>query len=108
MAVLISILKITGMVLLGILAVLLLVLLIVLLVPIRYNGRAEYHDRAGAEIKAGWIFHMISFRMLYSEGRPEAGVYLFGRKIKTIDIGSSGREESETGTDADEADRKAD
>ncbi len=66
------ILKILGMILLGILALLLLVILIVLFNPFCYraNGRADGSvDSAQAKAVFHWLFHLISGTVSYKESR---------------------------------------
>ena len=69
-AVLLTILKVIGWVLLSLLALIVLILLVVLLVPVRYHVEAE----AGSKLsdlklygRATWLLHLISFGIEYKE-----------------------------------------
>ncbi len=67
LAVILTILRIVGIVLLVILGVVLLALLLVLFVPIRYGAKASYDERPLANATASWLCHLVSFRLDYEE-----------------------------------------
>lgn len=71
MGLVISILKILGMILLVILAVLLLLLLVILFIPVRYRAKGEIpaEGRPHGMVKATWFFHSVSFRLEYDSGK---------------------------------------
>ncbi|MBR3306523.1 MAG: hypothetical protein IKI75_04620 [Lachnospiraceae bacterium] len=62
------VLKISGLVLLGILAFLLLMLLLIVFVPYRYRLSASKKDGFGAEAKVSWLLHMVTVRLIYDAG----------------------------------------
>ncbi len=87
MSVVLSILKIIGIILLVILCIILALLLIVLFVPIRYNAHVVKEERGpdgkiteGLTAQAGisWLLHIISFGVSFKEGRLSKGLKIFG------------------------------
>ena len=62
MTVFLTVLKIIGLVLLGILALVLFLLLLVLFVPVRYRVRAYKDDeRFFGEARVTWLLHLVNF-----------------------------------------------
>lgn len=62
-----GILKIIGLVLLGIAGFLLAVLFLVLLVPIRYQAQIKYDGRADALAGVSWLCHLLAVKAVYKE-----------------------------------------
>ena len=73
MGVVISILKILGIILLIILAVLILALLVVLFVPVRYRAKGEVPAEGNPHgiVRVTWLLHLASFRLEYDSGKYE-------------------------------------
>ena len=73
MGVVISILKILGIILLVILAVLILALLVVLFVPVRYRAKGEVPAEGNPHgiVRVTWLLHLASFRLEYDSGKYE-------------------------------------
>ena len=65
MGLVISILKILGMILLVILAVLLLLLLVILFIPVRYRAKGEIpaEGRPHGMVRATWFLRAVSLRL---------------------------------------------
>lgn len=80
MAVILLILKIIGILLLTVLGVILAVVLAVLLVPIRYQAEGSWYGELKAAASVSWLFHIISFRVVYKE-HPEVVFCIFGFRI---------------------------
>ena len=83
MAVLLTILKIIGIVLLCIIGLILLIAAILLFVPIRYRICADKSDPEGdisAAAKVSFLLHIVSAAFIYSGG-TDLSVRLFGIKI---------------------------
>ena len=87
MSVVLSILKIIGIILLVILCIILALLLIVLFVPIRYNAHVVKEERGpdgkiteGLAATAGvsWLAHIVSFGISFKEGKLSKGLKIFG------------------------------
>ncbi|MCI8668064.1 MAG: DUF2953 domain-containing protein [Lachnospiraceae bacterium] len=57
-----TILKILGIILLALLSLVLVLLLCVLFVPIRYSARIDYHGKLTADARVSFLFRMLSFR----------------------------------------------
>jgi len=86
-SVVLSILKIIGIILLVILCIILALLLIVLFVPIRYGARAVKEEQGpdgkitdGLRAQAGvsWLAHIISFKIAFEGGKLSKGLKIFG------------------------------
>ncbi len=75
------ILKIIGIILLGILALALAVLLIVLFVPIRYKGEAGIYDEKHGKIVISWLLHAVSYTLRYDNGAYGGRLKIFGITI---------------------------
>ncbi len=71
------VLKIIGMILLGILGFILALVLIVLLVPVRYRAEASYYGEAKAKAEVTWLLHIVSCSAVY-DGELDMGIRLFG------------------------------
>lgn len=78
MGILFLILKIIGIVLLGLLTFLFLALFIILFVPIRYRIYASYYDTANIQASVSWLLHAISVRFYFSKEDRNFQIRLFG------------------------------
>ncbi len=81
MAVIILILKIIGIALLVLLCLILLILGAALFVPVRYRitGRQTAgFDTAEVQIRASWLFHLVSYRFSYPGGGTGSGLRICG------------------------------
>ncbi|MGN1141215.1 MAG: DUF2953 domain-containing protein [Oliverpabstia sp.] len=77
--ILITILKILGILLLVLVGILLFIVLSILFVPVCY--RAQGHKREDdlyGKAAVSWLFRLIYVRVIYSEGKTAFEVYLFG------------------------------
>ncbi len=72
-----TILKIIGFILLGILALLLAIVLAVLFVPVRYRMEGSRYDEWKASIKFSWLLHILSFHAVY-DGELNTSLRIFG------------------------------
>lgn len=73
-SVLLTILKIIGIILLCILGLLLIILLTLLFAPIHYSISASYKGRALASVKVNWILCMVRFRLNYENSSLQYGL----------------------------------
>lgn len=69
-AVILNILKVTGIILLGFIGVLLLLLVLVLFVPIRYEAKGYYHDTYSLTWKASWCLRFLTLCISATEAKP--------------------------------------
>lgn len=114
LAIILSILKIAGLLLLGILGLILLVLLLILLVPIRYQAEAErkepeteeveessagFADSLRARATVSWLLHILALRVSYDK-ELDICVKVFGIRLGKRD------ETSGTGKKKKSKDRK--
>lgn len=74
------ILKIIGMILLGIIGLILALILIVLLVPVRYRAEASWHGELKARASVSWLLHILSCRIIY-DGEPDIVMRVFGFRV---------------------------
>ena len=77
---LLTILKVLGIIILCILGILLLVALCVLLIPLRYWINGEYDESFKGSVKLTWFFHIISFSLVF-ENEPIIRFRVFGIPI---------------------------
>lgn len=82
MSVVLTVLKILGVVLLGILALVLLLLAVLLLVPVRYAVSGSVGDSVQVSGKAGWLFSAIRYEFSLEDGEVTDGVRIFGFRVR--------------------------
>lgn len=82
MSVVLTVLKILGMVLLGILALVLLLLAVFLLVPVRYAVSGSVGDSVKVSGKAGWLLSAIRYEFSLEDGEVTGGVRIFGFRVR--------------------------
>lgn len=83
-AVLLTILKVIGIILLFILGILLLVIGVVLFIPIVYQCKASYDEQLTAKGKISWLFQLISFQFSFQDGEFNQQIRIF-IKLKNKD-----------------------
>lgn len=76
-------LKIIGVLLLAVLGILLLLLFTVLLVPLRWQGRCALEEKPEGMLNLTWLFHLLSIRLSYQE-TFKWSVKLFGHTFWEI------------------------
>lgn len=83
MTTLLMVLKIIGLVLLGILALAIFLLLIALFVPVRYKVSGDYDIKYECNLKVTYLLHLITFVLYYKsmEGTPAYILRVAGIKI---------------------------
>ena len=79
--ILLTILKILGITLGGVIALLLIIAALVLFVPIRYRGNASFCNKPDVSARITYLLHMISVRFEMHEGKSELVIKLFGIKL---------------------------
>ena len=82
MSVVLTVLKILGMVLLGILALVLFLLSVLLLVPVRYAVSGYVGDSVKVSGKAGWLLSAIRYEFSLEDGEATGGVRIFGFLVR--------------------------
>ncbi len=83
--VLLTILKIIGILLLVILGIILFLILLVLFVPVRYRVHVRIdQDILEADGRVSWLFHLVRVDLDYAKKSGQAVIRLLGKKIKTI------------------------
>ena len=87
MAVLLSILKITGIVLLIILLAFLAVVACILFVPVRYQGSGDIEAKK-YKARISWMLGLIQFRAEHTDQEElRYGIYILGRRTGILDPG---------------------
>ena len=86
MHVILTILKILGIILLVLLGLLLVIVFSVLFVPVRYRLEGEKSSpgwsEANGKVKVSWLLHLIHLRIQYQEKELDWEYYLFGVPLK--------------------------
>ena len=82
LGILLTILKIIGIILLVLIGLILLAAAVILLVPIRYHGEGAREEKIlSGNVKLTWLLHMISASASLSEEGTKIRVCLFGKTI---------------------------
>lgn len=82
LGILLTILKIIGIILLVLIGLILLAAAVILLVPIRYHGEGAREEKIlSGNVKLTWLLHMISASVSLSEDGTKIRVCLFGKTI---------------------------
>lgn len=82
LGILLTILKIIGIILLVLIGLILLAAAVILLVPIRYHGEGAREEKIlSGNVKLTWLLHMISSSASLSEDGTKIRVCLFGKTI---------------------------
>ena len=82
LGILLTILKIIGIILLVLLGLILAAAAVILLVPIRYQGEGAREEKIlSGSVKLTWLLHMISANASLSEDGMKIRVCLFGKTI---------------------------
>ena len=85
LGILLTILKIIGIILLVLIGLILTVVAVILLVPIRYRGEGTREEKVlSGSVKITWLLHMLSIDVSYSSGSSGGmllSVRLFGKTI---------------------------
>lgn len=64
---LLTVLKIIGLILLAVLGLILLLILVLLLVPLRYRGKGSYYGKPEGSLRVTWLLHLLSVDVSYRE-----------------------------------------
>lgn len=99
MSVILIILKIIGIIIAVVIGIVLLVAALVLFYPVGYriNGAIEKTNHVKAELY--WLFHILSFQIVYEENKPDISLKLFGFTKKKKEKASALEEELEDAED---------
>lgn len=80
--ILLTILKIIGIILLVLLGLILTVVAVILLVPIRYRGKGAYEEKAlSGSVNITWLLHLLSIDISFPSEKAALSVRLFGKTI---------------------------
>lgn len=100
MTILLTVLKVIGIILLVILGILLAGVLLVLFVPVRYRAEGEYLDRFTAKGQVTWLLHLLSVRFSFENGLQYsvkiAGIRILPRRVKKKSSDTEIEQASET------------
>lgn len=84
MAIILSILKIIGTVLLIVLLILAILAACVLLIPARYFGQGDI-DNQKYFVRISWFFRLLQFRFRYEKETAEYDIYILGIRSGILD-----------------------
>ena len=77
--ILLTVLSVTGIILLVLLGITVFLILALLLVPVCYRGHmVKQGERIPAGAKVSWLFRLVYVRIRYENGKPSVKIYLFG------------------------------
>lgn len=88
-----TILKIIGIILAVVLSILFLVLLLLLFVPIRYQAYVSKRETFQAKGKITWLLRLLCVPVVFQNGKPSVKIQVFGITIKKV----TGEEKDTTG-----------
>ena len=109
--ILLSILKIIGIVLLVILGILFLLICIVLFDPVHYQMKGELHkNNTCILVKASWLFRILGFTIDYSKGQMDSyfRILFFKKSFAGSDGKNSKKEKRKVEEDSTENETKKD
>ncbi|MFR7377481.1 MAG: hypothetical protein ACLUTZ_11200 [Oliverpabstia sp.] len=114
MHVILTILKILGIILLVLLGLLLVIVFSVLFVPVRYRLEGEKSSpgwsEANGKVRVSWLLHLIHLRIQYQEKELDWECYLFGVPLKKSRSGCQRvekEEKKEKDTGAERTEKKS-
>lgn len=82
-SVILTILKILGIVILSIIAFTLLLALAILFVPVRYRAQAKIDEKEyEGNVKASWLLHFLSFKITFVDKKPNKIFRVLGISVK--------------------------
>ena len=76
--IILTILKFAGIGIGILLAIVLVLLLLILFVPVRYNLEGENNEKLQAKGKIHWLFHIVSFQIVYENDEMKMTARVFG------------------------------
>lgn len=94
LATILFILKIIGLILLGLPGLVLVLLLLILLVPIRYRAEGSFYGAPKGSAKVGWLLHILSLQVRY-EKELDVCVKIFGIRLGLFDKKELDQEETD-------------
>lgn len=83
LTVLLTILKIVGIVLASVVGLIIVLLLWILLSPIRYKGRIRFDGKPDISVRAAYLLHIITVYFDFNGDRKDFSIRLFGRRMKS-------------------------
>ena len=83
LTVLLTILKIVGIVLASVVGLIIVLLLWILLSPIRYKGRIRFDGKPDISVRAAYLLHIITVYFDFNGDRKDFSIRLFGHRMKS-------------------------
>lgn len=80
--IILTILKIIGIIIACIIGLLLLIILSVLSVPIRYKSSGYFREDKYAKVVISWFFHLLDVRVIYDKDAITTTIRVFGWKLR--------------------------
>ena len=90
--ILLTILKVLGWTLLGILGLVILILILVLCVPFRYEIRGRYHEGVKAKVGVHWLLKFVHVQAAAIGAQILVKIKLLGFTLKKLHVGNWGEE----------------
>ena len=83
--ILLTVLSVTGIILLVLLGITVFLILALLFVPVCYRGHlVKQGERIQACAKVSWLFRLVYVRIRYENGKPSVKIYLFGIPVLKV------------------------
>lgn len=83
--ILLTVLSVTGIILLVLLGITVFLILALLFVPVCYRGHlVKQGERIQAGAKVSWLFRLVYVRIRYENGKPSVKIYLFGIPVLKV------------------------
>ncbi len=104
LAVLLTILKVIGIILLSILGLILLILLLLLFVPLRYKAEAYKYEAVDVRVHATWLLHLVHVMLSYDGTEVVKKLKILGIPFKIGEDDQGDGDSGEKSEDVTEAD----
>ena len=105
--ILLTVLSVTGIILLVLLGITVFLILALLFVPVCYRGHlVKQGERIQACAKVSWLFRLVYVRIRYENGKPSVKIYLFGIPVLKVKQYLNRKKEKKQAASAGKTSRK--
>ena len=105
--ILLTVLSVTGIILLVLLGITVFLILALLFVPVCYRGHlVKQGERIQAGAKVSWMFRLVYVRIRYENGKPSVKIYLFGIPVLKVKQYLNRKKEKKQAASAGKTSRK--
>lgn len=105
--ILLTVMSVTGIILLVLLGITVFLILALLFVPVCYRGHlVKQGERIQAGAKVSWLFRLVYVRIRYENGKPSVKIYLFGIPVLKVKQYLNRKKEKKQAASAGKTSRK--